>query len=73
MLALLASGRSNREIAEVLYLSERTVENHVRNIYRKLGVHGRTQATLVALQHGYVRFGAPDTNPPGQPPITAIR
>jgi len=36
-----ASGRSNREVAEALYLSSRTVEYHLGNVYRKLGVHGR--------------------------------
>lgn len=56
VLELLASGKSNREIAEMLCLSERTAENHTRNIYRKLRVHDRTQATLVALQKGYVEL-----------------
>jgi len=54
VLELLATGKSNREIAEALFLSERTVENHARNLYRKLGVHDRTQAILVAMQRGYV-------------------
>ena len=37
-----ASGRTNREVAEALYLSPRTVEYHLGNVYRKLGVHGRS-------------------------------
>jgi DNA-binding CsgD family transcriptional regulator len=36
-----ASGMSNREVAETLFLSPRTVEYHLGNVYRKLGVHGR--------------------------------
>lgn len=56
VLDLLARGKSNREIAEILCLSERTVENHARNIYGKLHVHDRTQAILVAQQKGYVKL-----------------
>ena len=37
-----ASGRSNREVAESLFLSPRTVEYHLSSVYRKLGVHGRS-------------------------------
>lgn len=56
ILVLLASGRSNRQIAEALCLSERTAENHINNIYRKLKVHDRTQATLLALRRGYAEL-----------------
>jgi DNA-binding NarL/FixJ family response regulator len=56
VLDLLSRGKSNREIAEILCLSERTVENHARNIYSKLHVHDRTQAILVGQQKGYVRL-----------------
>ncbi|HTA40424.1 MAG TPA: response regulator transcription factor [Candidatus Acidoferrales bacterium] len=52
VLALLASGISNREIAQALRLSEGTVRNHASNIYSKLGVNGRTKAVLQALQRG---------------------
>jgi DNA-binding CsgD family transcriptional regulator len=38
---LAAQGRSNREVADELYLSPRTVENHLQRIYTKLGVRGR--------------------------------
>ncbi len=38
-----AGGRSNREIAEELYLSTRTVENRLQRVYEKLGIAGRTE------------------------------
>ncbi len=47
-----ASGRSNREVAEELFLSPRTVEYHLGSVYRKLGVHGRS-----ALAHRWRRPG----------------
>jgi DNA-binding NarL/FixJ family response regulator len=47
---LIASGRSNGEIARQLFLSEKTVKNHVNRIYAKLGVHQR--ATAIALWRG---------------------
>lgn len=52
ILALLAEGRSNREIAQRLYLSEKTVKAHLAAIFRKLGVTNRTQAAMVAVQIG---------------------
>ena len=52
VLGLLAAGRSNKEIAAVLFLSERTVERHITTIYRKIGVHRRTEAMAFALRHG---------------------
>ncbi|MBE2199182.1 MAG: response regulator transcription factor [Anaerolinea sp.] len=51
-LKLLARGLSNSEIAAQLHLSEGTVRNHVSAIYAKLEVADRTQAVLVAVQHG---------------------
>jgi two-component system response regulator DegU len=54
VLELLAVGKSNQAIAAALQVSERTVENHLRNVYRKLGVHDRAQAMLIALRRGYV-------------------
>lgn len=50
----LAKGMSNRQIAEELYISEKTVKNHVSNILRKLSVNDRTQAVLLALKRGMV-------------------
>jgi DNA-binding CsgD family transcriptional regulator len=52
ILVLLASGRSNGEIATVLCLSTRTVERHAANVYTKLGVHNRVEAANWAREHG---------------------
>jgi DNA-binding NarL/FixJ family response regulator len=52
ILALLSEGRSNREIAQHLYLSEKTVKAHLAAIFRKLGVTNRTQAAMMAVQMG---------------------
>ena len=51
ILALIAEGRTNREIAETLSLSEKTVRNYVSSIFQKLGVEHRTQAAAYALKH----------------------
>lgn len=47
---LLAQGLSNKLIASKLYLSVRTVEGHLANIYLRLGVHSRTEAMLIAMK-----------------------
>src|SRR4051812_43167213 len=52
VLALIANGRSNREIARALVLSEKTVKTHVSNILMKLDLSDRTQAALWAVRHG---------------------
>jgi DNA-binding NarL/FixJ family response regulator len=54
VLRLVASGRTNRAIAERLSISERTVERHVSNIFNKLRVSSRTAATAHAYEHGLV-------------------
>jgi DNA-binding NarL/FixJ family response regulator len=48
VLALLATGRTNREIARTLYISEKTASVHVSNLFRKLGVNGRVEAAAIA-------------------------
>jgi DNA-binding NarL/FixJ family response regulator len=52
VLAQIARGMSNREIARVLHVSEKTVKAHVSSVLAKLGVQDRTQAALYAVQHG---------------------
>jgi non-specific serine/threonine protein kinase len=52
VLRLLAAGRSNREVAEDLSLSVRTVERHITNLYGKIGARGRADATAYAIRRG---------------------
>jgi DNA-binding NarL/FixJ family response regulator len=52
ILALLAEGKSNRDISRALYLSEKTVKAHLAAIFRKLGVTNRTQAAMAAVSMG---------------------
>lgn len=54
VLKLLAKGLDNAAIAEKLVLTKRTVQNHVSNIYSKLGNSSRTEAMLFAIKHGLV-------------------
>ena len=54
VLAEIARGRSNREIARALALSEKTVKTHVSAVLTKLGVQDRTQAALYAVRAGLV-------------------
>jgi DNA-binding NarL/FixJ family response regulator len=49
-----ARGASNRDIAQHLRLSKRTIETHLHNIFRKFGVHRRTEALAVGLRRGYL-------------------
>lgn len=53
VLSLLAQGMTNKDIAQTLFLSVRTVEAHLRSIYGKLSVATRTEAVLWAIQHGF--------------------
>jgi DNA-binding NarL/FixJ family response regulator len=52
ILALLAEGKSNRDISRALFLSEKTVKAHLAAIFRKLGVANRTQAAMAAVSMG---------------------
>jgi two-component system response regulator DegU len=54
VLQLLADGKSNRAIGEALFISEKTVKNHVSNILQKMSVNDRTQAVVVAIKNGWV-------------------
>ena len=54
VLQLLADGQSNRGIGETLYISEKTVKNHVSNILQKMNVNDRTQAVIMAIKSGWV-------------------
>lgn len=54
ILALVARGKSNQEIAEDLYIAPGTVRVHVHTILQKLEVRDRTQAAILAIQHGLV-------------------
>ena len=52
VLALLAQGRTNRQIGAALYISEKTASVHVSNILAKLGANGRTEAVAIAASRG---------------------
>ena len=54
MLRRLAGGRTNSAIAEELFVSVRTVERHVANIYAKIGARGRANATAYALTRNLI-------------------
>lgn len=54
VLALIASSCTNQQIAEGLSISLNTVERHTANVYRKLGVRGRVEATHYAVRYGLV-------------------
>ncbi|WP_338788278.1 response regulator transcription factor [Metabacillus sp. FJAT-53654] len=54
VLQMLADGKSNRGIGEALFISEKTVKNHVSNILQKMSVNDRTQAVVVAIKNGWV-------------------
>jgi DNA-binding NarL/FixJ family response regulator len=56
ILKLIATGRANKQIAYRLSISEKTVRNHVSNMYEKLKIYDRTQAVLYALRKGLVEL-----------------
>ena len=65
VLAEIVAGRTNREIGERLFISEKTVGVHVGNILAKLGVGGRVEAATVALRLGLVDDALVDMKKPG--------
>jgi len=54
VLQLLTDGQSNRVIGETLFISEKTVKNHVSSILQKMNVNDRTQAVVTAIKNGWV-------------------
>ncbi len=57
VLGLIAEGMINKEIAKKLYISEKTVKNHVSNIFKKLKVSDRTQAAIYAFKNNIKSWG----------------
>ena len=70
ILGLVVTGATNQQIAQRLIISVNTVKAHLRNIFGKLGVESRTEATLYAIQHNLVRVGQPEAQP--QPEAAAV-
>ncbi|ENH98385.1 two-component response regulator [Gracilibacillus halophilus YIM-C55.5] len=56
VLQMLAEGKSNKGISEGLYISEKTVKNHVSSILQKMKVKDRTQAVVIAIKKGWVEI-----------------
>ena len=56
ILRLIAQGFSNADIAERLFLSEGTIRNYTKSLFKKLGVSARTQAAVVAIKNGLVKI-----------------
>jgi DNA-binding NarL/FixJ family response regulator len=63
VVALVASGMTNKEIGQRLFIAERTAEGHVERIRYKLGVRSRTEVATWAVEHGIVA-GSLDKKPP---------
>ncbi len=59
VLELVAAGRTNKEIAQQLDISNQTVKNHVSSILRKLAVNDRTQAVVYAMRRGWIKVVLP--------------
>jgi two-component system NarL family response regulator len=56
VLELVADGKTSREIGDLLFISENTVKNHIRNILDKLGLHSRNEAVLYAIRENLIRL-----------------
>jgi len=68
VIKLMTRGYNNRQIADILFISEHTVKVHIRNIFRKIGVVDRTNAVLWALERGVV-LKDKDIRKPDKPAI----
>lgn len=67
VLELLAAGRRNKQIAQQLFLSEKTVRNHISAILGKLHANDRTEAALIAARHGLGPANGTGSTPQGRP------
>ncbi len=67
VLELIVTGASNKEIAHKLVISVNTVKVHVRNVFEKLEVQSRTEATVLAIQEGLVSVDSDDANSADEP------
>ena len=56
VLRLVSRGRSNKEMAAAMFISEETVKTHMKSLFQKLGVHDRAEAVSVSLQRGLIRL-----------------
>jgi DNA-binding NarL/FixJ family response regulator len=73
ILELVAAGGQSAQIASRLWVTEQTVKFHLSNIYRKLGVANRTEASRWAFEHGILAGEEPRTSPPLPPDGGVIR
>ena len=58
VLRQIAAGKSNKQVALALYISEQTVKNHLKHVFDKLNVGDRTSAALLAIRNGWIRADA---------------
>ncbi len=56
VLGLVADGKTSRQIGDLLFISENTVKNHIRNILDKLGLHSRNEAVLYAIRENLIKL-----------------